>query len=974
GAQAPRMAVACVGCDLLVQPDAAAAAGRQLRERLGQLALELGIRLPVYVVFTKADQIPFFAEYVRNFPREQARDVLGATLPVETPASAGSYVDRETERLHDAFQRLFLSLAARRMDILSREHETDVAGRAYEFPREFRKLTAPVTGFLVELCRPSQLQVSPFLRGFYFTGVRAVVADQAAPAAVGRSPAAATFPRAVAATGIFHAEESHGGGGGVLAVEPASAPREYPQWLFAERLFREVIFRDDVAAALTQGGLRVNLLRRMALAGLAALFALVAAGFVVAWLGNRSLVRRVAEARRDVAPLVPVKGALPAVESLRGLERLGVEVDSLSTYAQAGAPLRLRWGLYRGDELLAGARRSWFEGFGKLLYGPAHAALLDSLRRLPDSARGADYYGGTYRRLKAHLITTTVPDSSTVEFLAPVLMSHWQAGRRLEPDRTDLVRRQFERYARELPAAGNPYSVRPDTAAVERARGFLRRYSGAERVYQSMLADASRSAPPVRFDRSFPTAATQVLNAYEVPGAFTRPGWTLMQEALKDADRYLGGESWVLGEDAAPPLDRAQVLEELRVRYRDDYVRHWRAFLDSASVPRYGGLRDAVQKLSGLSGNESPLLALFALASRQTAVPAAEVRALFQPLHLMVPDTAKKLVGEPTTGYVGALGALQVAVERVAAAPVGGSDEAVGKALESADLAKLEVQKVTRGFRSEADRRVSAAVQALMEAPISGAEGLLRNVGPAQMNAAGRAFCGPFRQLMAKFPFNRRSGTAASPEEVAKVFQPGTGTLWTLYQDALQKVLERRGREFVAVESGESRVSPEFVRFYNRAVAVSEALFPTGDVDPRLTFKLTPVLSEAVSGATLALDGQTARFSREAPETKPFVGVKAAGRTAKLTAQLREGPELTLDEVNEPWGVFRLFTEANRWLQTADGYLVEWSLRTGRAAGRTVTAGGSTPSVGFRLDLAGQAAVLRPGFFDGMSCSGVIVR
>jgi hypothetical protein len=39
-----------------------------------------------------------------------------------------------------------------------------------------------------------------------------------------------------------------------------------------------------------------------------------------------------------------------------------------------------------------------------------------------------------------------------------------------------------------------------------------------------------------------------------------------------------------------------------------------------------------------------------------------------------------------------------------------------------------------------------------------------------------------------------------------------------------------------------------------------------------------------------------------------------------------------------------------------------------------VTAGGSTPSVGFRLDLAGQAAVLRPGFFDGMSCSGVIVR
>jgi type VI secretion system protein ImpL len=813
--------------------------------------------------------------------------------------------------------------------------------------------------------------VSPFLRGFYFTGVRAVVADQAIPAA-GRSAAAATFPRSVAATGIFHAEESHGGG--VLAVEPANVPREYPQWLFAERLFREVIFRDDVAMALTQGGLRVNLLRRLALGALAAVFALVAVGFVVSYLGNRSLVRRVAEARREVAPLVPVKGALPATESLRALERLGVEVDSLSTYAQAGAPLGLRWGLYRGDELLPGARRSWFEGFGKLLYGGAHAALLDSLRALPDSARGADHYGGTYRRLKAHLITTAVPDSSTVGFLAPVLMSHWQAGRRLEPGRTDLVRRQFERYARELPAAGNPYSVRPDTAAVERARAFLRRYSGAERVYQSMIADAARSAPPVRFDRAFPTAATHVLDSYEVPGAFTRPGWTLMQEALRNADRYLGGESWVLGEEAGPPLDRAKVVEELRARYQDDYVRHWRAFVDSASVPRYGGLGDAVQKLAVLSGNESPLLALFALTSRQTAVPAAEVRDLFQPLHLLVSDTAKKLVGEATSAYVGALGALQVAVERVAAAPVGGSDEAVAKALESADLAKLEVQKVTRGFRSEADRRVGAAVQALMEAPISGAEGLLRDVGPAQMNAAGSAFCGPFRQLMAKFPFNRRSGKAASPQEVATVFQPGTGTLWTLYDDALQKVVERRGRDFVAVESGETRVSPDFVRFYNRAAAVSEALFPTADVEPRLTFRLTPVFSEAIAGATLALDGQTARFSREAPETKPFVGVKAAGRTARLTAQFNEGLEFTLDEVSEPWAVFRLFNEADRWLQTADGYLVEWSLRTGRAGGRAVTAGGSTPRVGFRLDLAGQAAVLRPGFFDGMTCSGVIVR
>ena len=36
--------------------------------------------------------------------------------------------------------------------------------------------------YLVELCRPSQITVGPFLRGFYFSGVRPIMVNEVAPA------------------------------------------------------------------------------------------------------------------------------------------------------------------------------------------------------------------------------------------------------------------------------------------------------------------------------------------------------------------------------------------------------------------------------------------------------------------------------------------------------------------------------------------------------------------------------------------------------------------------------------------------------------------------------------------------------------------------------------------------------------------------------------------------------------------------
>src|SRR5207249_11021510 len=128
------------------------------------------INVPVDYLYTKADLIPFFTDFDRKLTDDDAAQELGVTLPLRTGEDIGVYAEQESQRLTAAFHNLLLSLAGKRPDLLSRKHDSQKLGAIYEFPRELRKLQSPLVHFLVDLCRPSQMKATPFLRGFYFSG------------------------------------------------------------------------------------------------------------------------------------------------------------------------------------------------------------------------------------------------------------------------------------------------------------------------------------------------------------------------------------------------------------------------------------------------------------------------------------------------------------------------------------------------------------------------------------------------------------------------------------------------------------------------------------------------------------------------------------------------------------------------------------------------------------------------------------
>lgn len=971
GRQAPRAVVVCFGCDELLRPgssESVPAAARKLRGHLGEISQQLGIRLPVYVVFTKADRLPHFGDYVRNLSAEEAREVLGCTLPLAGGPPAASYAEQESRRLGDAFQGIFRTLAAKRLDILPREGQEDIRGGAYEFPRELRKASGLAVQFLVELCKPSQLGASPFLRGFYFSGVRAVIVSDGAQAARAAQPASPDRVQ-LGATSVFQVGQIFGG-----QSAPAPAPtgsRKVPEWVFLPRIFRDVVLQDQAVRSLTGSGTRVHALRRAMLAGSAAVFLLLFLGFSYSYRNNRLLVREAVAATRGVETLVALDPQTPSLEEMRRLDALRAEAEETARLERDGRPWRLGWGLYTGDRVQPEVRRAYFDRFGRLLWGDTRGRMLASLQGLPDAPTASGEYGSAYETLRAHLVTTSHPAQSTTEFLTPVLMRYWTNGRELSPEHLETARRQFDFFGAELPH-GNPLPGKPDEVAVGHSRLFLGAFAGEERFYQAMLSEAGKSGSPVEFARVSPASAPFVRNEVVVPAAFTKEGWKFVQANRNNVDKLLSGEEWVLGPQTIPAEDRARLIRDLHTRYVADYVRTWQEYLRAGAVVGFTGPGDAAQKLMVLSGNQSPLLQMLALASVHTAVDSVLVGKAFQPLHAVVPPGSEKLVTDANKDYMASLGSLASALGQVMSTPAPMRAQAATQASFSSGQVEGEVRKLSQAFSIDGEARVTGdAVQRALLSPVGIMKPVLAGVAAeavpgeespaAALNKQGAPFCRAVGQLAGSYPFNPRGTTEATIDDVAAVLEPGSSVVWEFYDGSLQDVLVRQGARYSPKIGGAVQPTSQFVAFFNRAAEISGAMFDESGAGPRVDFVLRPQTSAAVPEVTVSVDGKSRTFTRTVASSETFSWDGARAREARVTAKIG-GADVTVAEGRGTWGLFRAMQKAE-WQQSDRGrYLLTWRVP------------GQDAAVTAELLLAGGVPVLNPAFLDGLNCAPRIAR
>jgi type VI secretion system protein ImpL len=957
GSGAPaRAAVVCVSVEQFLVADAATssvASARIIAAQLREISRLLGAALPVYVIFTKLDRIPHFAEYVRNLSNDEIRQVLGNVLPANQ-TSAGVYADKMSRDLASALDLLTYSLGEFRVEVLNRETEPQNAPGAYEFPREFGKLRRNINQYLVELCKPSQLSANPYLRGFFFTGLRAQILEQraAAQAAPVISPAAE-----LGATRMFSAQEFQ------AANRPAAqqmVATRAPQWTFLPRLFPEVILGDRSALSATQQTAPARLFRRILFASLAFVFAAYTVLLVVSYLNNAALERNIQSAAQALSAAGTATAPAPGLADLQALDRLRQSLLQLEGYAQNGPPWTYRFGLYQGDKLAVPARQIYFDRFRVMMLNPTQANFATYLRGLPVSpAPGADYTAA-YNPLKAYLITTSNPEKSQAQFLTPVFLQYWMGSNIRDLAQQQLARQQIDFYAGEL-LRQNPYSIAPDAAAVGKARTYLSNFGAVPRIYQDVLAQADKTSPGVDFNRLYPNAAGSVVESHLVRGAFTRAGFAFMQGAMQHPEHYFQGETWVLGDQAARSLDSAGVAKQLAAMYSADFLREWHAFLNDGHFTGCGPIRDLPNKLNALAGPDSPLLEFFGTASYNTAVNDPQIKSIFQPTQALVdPGSTARFIGPGNTAYVNALLALSSAVTQFNQNPQTSGDM-LGSAVSTAGIA---VQQTAQPFNIDPQMHTEKTVLALLEAPIHCA---VPPPPPPPPGAPG-AMC----TLLGKFPFQPLSkaqagrdltpADQASLADVNAVFAPGTGSLWTYYNASLKPWLLQQGTQYVLAPNAAGHVGPVFAQFFNRAASISSTLYSSGGTNPAFTFTLRSVPSKGIENATLVVDGQ--RIPAGAT-SQPFTWNGATAHQASLAYNSAEALQF-----QGPWALFQLVATAQ--VTRVGGTLqLEFPLEV---SGRQLRLPDGTPEV-VRFEISGPgAAVLAPLGLYGGTCVNPVTK
>jgi len=540
-------------------------------------------------------------------------------------------------------------------------------------------------------------------------------------------------------------------------------------------------------------------------------------------------------------------------------------------------------------------------------------------------------------------------------------MNAWVAGRDIDQDRVQLAQKQFDFYSEQLKIA-NPYSSEYDTLVVARARNYLSQFSGGERVYRVVLAEADKANPSINFNRKFPGSAEVVVDRTEVRGAFTKAGWTFMQDALKNLPKYYSGEQWVLGQEGSSNIDLTKLATDLSSRYQQDFITQWRAFLNSGNVVRYGTLADAAQKLLKLSGNQSPLLGLLCVAAQNTAVGKPDITNAFQPVTAVVsPNCQDKYIGDTNQPYVAGLSGLQSCLDQANNA-TGDKDAAKAKCADNAQTAKQAANQIAQGFKIDQAGHMDQTVQNLLLAPITPIATILK---PGPVSGAG--LCAQLSPLESKFPFSPQATLEATPQDLAGVYDPNAGALAQFYSTALKSLLLPQGTDYIPNPSATQAVTPAFLAFFKHSMGVSRALFQGAPGQLQYKYALRPHPTESVSGLTMNIDGQAMTYAGGSSSFQQFTWPGTTGQGVTLTVKIQGGSELTWPSYSGTWGVFHFFADADKTQQNGSVYNVEWVLRV--AGGRPVTAPNGKPvTVQFDMDTLGAPPVLEKGYFSTLRC------
>ena len=952
-------------------PAERAAHAAAIRRRIKELETRLGIRIPVYALFTKSDLISGFSEFFDDLDRERRNQVWGVTFPlVKADAGPVGQFPEELQLLVDSLNdRLFDRLQAEQ----SPERRVLIAG----FPTQIATLAQPLQSFLTEAFGGSRLDPAPLLRGVYFTsGTQEGTPIDRLTGVMARA---------------FGLDQRR-----AAALRPQQG-RSY----FLGRLVSRVILGEAMLVSEPPAARARRVALRAASYAAVGLLTLGAAGWLVA--GHSSGQREIADMSSAFAAYEAIAKDTtfdPVNDS--DLPRLLPLLDAARNLGQAAGS---RGGILAGFDLSQGAKlRAGADAVYRHALG--YALLPRLVWRLEAQMRGyftrPDFL---YEATRVYLMLGGQGplDAALVkEWMTYDWQTQYSGAANL------AVVAALQQHLDALLAQPLP-AVPLDDALVAQARTTFSRVSLASRAYSRIKPSAAaQSLLPWRPSDVLGPAGVRVFTRASgkklsdgVPGFFTVDGFhKVLLPALPAATREVASESWVMGQKVPVSLDNAQQTElanSVVKLYLDDYAKAWDGLLQDIEIVPLRSLPQAAQDLYVLASPQSPLKDLLTAIARQVtlseppkpsaaeaAVEAAAKKAAaaaapsatrgtaalssilggqpgaapVQPPGHEIDERYKQLRdlvaaagGAPIDQVLKLLNDLQQQLAKMNAAGAGASVTPVGTDPSLALRAESQRQPQPLGRWLAAMSESSTALRG---------GGARQQVIAAYNGSGGPAALCPLA-VNGRFPFVPGSSLETPLDDFAKLFAPG-GLIDGFFNTQLRPYVDTTGKVWKpqSVDGVAAPVSQADIAQFQRAAVIRDLFFAPGSTTIAVRFDIMPVdLDAGASQVSLEFDGTSVTYAH-GPARSTQITWPGPNHMTNVRLVFDPPPPGGTGVLAQtgPWAMFRLFGQGT--LQQAgspERYTLSFSL-----GGRSAT---------FELRAGSVMNPFAPGVLQDFRCPSV---
>ena len=909
-----------------------------LRQRLLELHEQLGIRFPVYVLVTKTDLLKGFTAYFDGFDKAKRDQVWGFTFPWAKLKSGNFDVQTAFEHEYSLLQqRLDAGLA----DVMLMERDGKARAESYLFPQEFSALRPLLSDYLTQIFAHSGFETSLSARGVYFAS--GTQEGQPFDKVMGELNRALNLPSHDGGTKAteWGAGPQHQQGGAVPPVKGQS--------FFLRDVLENVVFPESGLAGSNRWWELRN--RAVLWSGYLLLsLALVIAAILwfISYSHNRDYLQEVSAK----VPAVNQQGQALQAGNLTDLFALLPYLNGLLHLPESQQfdinhpPLTRRMGLYRGGEVSDATNALYQKALKQLLLPQVAQQITGWLRS--DDGSDADF---SYEALKAYQMLYQ-PKHYDGKFIHAWVMLNLQ--RNLPQNVTREQLSQLEWHLSQLletQIQSSPYAK--DDALIAREQALIARMPLSDRVYGRLkrLLENDDSLKPVSLaalggpqsELVFTRKSGKPLSE-GISGLYTPEGyWNSFDKQIDSVTAALYADDvWVLGKGTSDS-DKAQTDNLVRQRYMDDYIRQWDGLLQDLALNNIANLSQRINSARLLSSGNSPLRQLVTglshylvlekpaapqepgkkadsgnsatntlrslfgardgASAAEPQTPEQKVTQHFAPmLELAQPlqEGGKAIVFDDFLKQVDDLYRYLTAVQDAAnsgmPAPNG---EAIGRLQASAGRLPGSLQgmfsSLAVGASSDTQRRELDNIRKRIDVEVGG-------------------FC---RQAIAgRYPLVRSARSEVTPDDLARMFAPGTGLMDTFFRDNLAGKVDTTqarwritpGIDGKTLPGGDSVLWP-----FQQAQNIRDAFFANGATTPsfRVTIRTVRMDNDILS-MTLDVDGQLLRYSH-GPQAQQLMSWPGSGGTnqVRLSLGLANGTTSTL-VTNGAWALNRLFDQARQ--------------------------------------------------------------